>query len=61
MKLRRALVRVAANCRFRHRFSCWSAVLQEMDEDWTYSIRPDRQFRMCERCGTEEIRERVCV
>lgn len=61
MKLRRTLARTWANCRFRHRFSCWSAVLQEVDDDWTYFIRSDRQFRMCERCGTEEIRERTCV
>lgn len=55
MKRRKPLL----GCRIRHRFSRWAYVKVDYGDGYEPELRYDVQFRMCCRCGGQEIRERV--
>lgn len=46
-------------CFFRHRFSRWAWVKTDYNDGFEPEVRDDLQFRMCRRCGYQEIRELV--
>jgi hypothetical protein len=48
-------------CRLRHRFSRWADVKVDDMPGYEPDRRPELQFRMCQRCGHQEIREVSCV
>lgn len=48
-------------CFVRHRFSRWAYVKVDDAPGWEPERRDDLQFRMCQRCGHQEMRETACV
>lgn len=46
-------------CRIRHKYSRWAYEKTDYGDGYM-EIDHDTQFRMCVRCGNQEIRERVC-
>ena len=60
MKLRRTR-RVVPTCYFRHRWGRWAHAKADYADGFAPEIDPDLQFRMCRRCGHQELREVACV
>lgn len=47
-------------CRIRHRWSRWAYHKRDYADGYEPEIDYDVQFRMCRRCGHQEIREKAC-
>ena len=62
VKLRRRHRRVVPTCYFRHRWGRWSWVKFDESPGSYPEIDEFSQFRMCRRCGHQQLRDVVeCV
>lgn len=44
-----------------HRFGKWAYIKTETAPGLLPDVEPDMQFRMCHRCGYQDLREVICA